>query len=157
MLSEDRKNEGLAGSMSIADNLCISKLPRFVRPSKLTKFSEELISKLGIRCQSPNQEIQSLSGGNQQKVALAKWLMLDPKVLLLDEPTRGIDVGAKFEIYDLVRRLADQGMSIILVSSELAELIGLSDRILVLSQGQLTGEFERGKVDQETLMHAMTQ
>jgi len=120
---------------------------------------EELKKVLGIKCFSINVNTETLSGGNQQKVVLAKWLLSKPEILILDEPTRGIDVGSKFEIYKLMSRLAKEGMAIVMISSELPEIIGMSDRVLVVSHGKISGEFLRnditsGNVTQKELLQS---
>ncbi len=135
MVSEDRQGEGLALSLAVADNLCLPLLPNF--PRGLDRAAAPWIDRLGIRCASPRQTVSSLSGGNQQKVALARLLAADCDLLFLDEPTRGIDVGAKAEIYALIDELARAQRAILLVSSYLPELLGLCDRIAVMSRGRL--------------------
>jgi ABC-type sugar transport system ATPase subunit len=115
------------------------------------------IAKLGIKAAGGAAAITSLSGGNQQKCIIARWLLISPKVLLLDEPTRGIDVGAKADIYALIRNLADDGMGVIMTSSELPELLTVSDRILVLCEGRLTASLPRAEASEESIMHAATQ
>ena len=120
------------------------------------RVAEEYRRSLRIKAPSVNEGVAKLSGGNQQKVVLAKWMFTDPDLLILDEPTRGIDVGAKFEIYGIIQRLADQGKGVIVISSELPELLGLSDRIYTLFEGSVTGELTRAEADQESLMKLMT-
>jgi ribose transport system ATP-binding protein len=137
LVSEDRKAEGLALSLSIADNLTLSNLPPIVTPSAQAISSETWIEKLAIRCRGPRQRVGDLSGGNQQKVALARLLYHGVDVLLLDEPTRGIDVGAKAQIYQLIDELACQGKAVLMVSSYLPELLGVCDRIAVMCKGRL--------------------
>jgi ribose transport system ATP-binding protein len=137
MVSEDRKAEGLALGLSAADNLTLSKLGLFVRPSAQQNASRKWIERLGIRCRSPWQPVGSLSGGNQQKVAVARLLHHDVDVLLLDEPTRGIDVGSKAEIYRIIDELACSGKAVLMVSSYLPELLGVCDRIAVMCRGVL--------------------
>lgn len=138
LLSEDRKDEGLAQSMSLTDNLTLSHLPRgIIFPKKLRASARQWISRLGIRTSGPAQSIANLSGGNQQKVALARLLYHDVDCLLLDEPTRGIDIASKADIYHLIDQLATQGKAILLVSSYLPELLGICDRIAVMYRGQL--------------------
>lgn len=164
MVSEDRKNYGLVLCRSIKENISLPNLSRLfrglvVRKKKENQYVEQHIKMLGIKCSSSKVATASLSGGNQQKVVLAKWLLSKPKVLILDEPTRGIDVGAKFEIYKIMVELARQGIAIILISSELPEVIGMSDRILVVSKGHITGEYLRsdilaGKVSQTNLLQS---
>lgn len=138
LLSEDRKDEGLAQSMSLADNLTLSRLPRgIIFPEKLYAIAHQWISRLNIRTSGPAQSIADLSGGNQQKVALARLLHHDVDCLLLDEPTRGIDIASKADIYHLIDQLATQGKAILLVSSYLPELLGICDRITVMYRGRL--------------------
>jgi ribose transport system ATP-binding protein len=137
MLSEDRKLEGLALNLSIADNLTLSSLPALVRPSQQRHASRQWIGRLGIRCRTPAQPVGDLSGGNQQKVAIARLLHHDVDVLLLDEPTRGIDVGSKATIYQVIDELAAAGKAVIIVSSYLPELMGICDRIAVMCKGRL--------------------
>ncbi|MBN1863511.1 MAG: sugar ABC transporter ATP-binding protein, partial [Victivallales bacterium] len=137
MLSEDRKNEGLALSLSLADNITMSKTPMFETPASRAARAEKWIKDMAIRCQGPWQQMVSLSGGNQQKVAIARLLHHDVDVLLLDEPTRGIDVGAKAMIYAIIEQLASLGKSIIIVSSYLPELMGICDRVAVMRKGRL--------------------
>lgn len=162
MVSEDRKLYGLVLCRSIKENITLPNLKKlfknlFINDRSEMQHVEEYIKTLGIKCSSHKVTAESLSGGNQQKVVIAKWLLSKPKVLILDEPTRGIDVGAKFEIYKIIVELARQGMAIILISSELPEVIGMSDRILVVSKGHITGEYLRddilsGKVTQTNLL-----
>jgi ribose transport system ATP-binding protein len=157
LITEDRKATGLLLASSIRDNLTLPSLPRIGRfgirqmPREAT-LSREGIGRLGVRCRGDGQSVGELSGGNQQKVVLGKWLATNPRILLLDEPTRGIDVGAKQEIYDVVFRLADAGMAIIVVTSELPELLLLSDRLLVMCEGRPSGMLTRAQADQEAVM-----
>jgi ribose transport system ATP-binding protein len=137
MVSEDRKVEGLALSLNIADNLTLSKLQPITTPSGQDLASRLWIDRLGIRCRSPRQQVGALSGGNQQKVALARLLHHDVDVLLLDEPTRGIDVGSKAQIYRIIDELACSGKAVLMVSSYLPELMGVCDRIAVMCRGIL--------------------
>jgi ribose transport system ATP-binding protein len=137
MVSEDRKGEGLALALTIADNLTLSNLPALTSPSAQGAASRPWVEKLGIRCRSPHQSVGDLSGGNQQKVALARLLHHDVDVLLLDEPTRGIDVGSKAEIYQAIDDLAGRGKAVLMVSSYLPELMGVCDRIAVMCRGVL--------------------
>ena len=118
--------------------------------------SELQRSSLNVKTNSVNSGVSTLSGGNQQKVVLGKWMFTEPEVLILDEPTRGIDVGAKYEIYRLIQKLADQGKAVIIVSSELPELLGISDRIYTVFEGSITGVLNRQEADQEKLMRMMT-
>ena len=150
---EDRKLQGLVLSMNIADNVNLASLPAEIRNiSAENKTAKELFDRMGIKAPSIKTMTSALSGGNQQKVVISKWLATHPKVVLLDEPTRGIDVGAKADIYRLVEQLAAQGMGVIMVSSEFPELLSVCDRILVLHEGELDAEFAYGEADEETLM-----
>ena len=115
-----------------------------------------MVKRLGVRTSGPDQTVKSLSGGNQQKIVIAKWLGIEPDILILDEPTRGVDVGAKKEIYSIVNTLAENGVSIIMVSSELPEIIGMVDRVLVMHEGKLTGEVTKEEMTQEKIMHYAT-
>jgi ribose transport system ATP-binding protein len=137
MVSEDRKIEGLALSLSIADNLTLSKLGTLVNPAAQAEASRRWIKRLAIRCREPQQPVGNLSGGNQQKVAISRLLEHGVDVLLLDEPTRGIDVGAKATIYGVIDELACEGKAVLIVSSYLPELLGICDRIAVMSKGYL--------------------
>ncbi len=154
-ITEDRKAEGLALAQSIADNMMLAV--RTVMPRRRRRSSEGLmsISELAavteLRAQGPEQEVRFLSGGNQQKVVLSKWLETNPQILIFDEPTRGIDVGAKAGIHDLIRKLARDGVAVLMISSELPELIGMSDRILVMHEGQLAGELPAGAGESEIM------
>lgn len=159
MVSEDRKTEGLALGLSIADNLTLSKLDdlgpwRFVLPSRQRAACEPWIKKIPIKCQGPEQRISGLSGGNQQKVAIARLLHADVDVLLLDEPTRGIDVGSKAQIYQLIDELATQGKAVLMISSYIPELLGTCDRIAVMSRGRLSQIRAREDWDEHRLMAA---
>ena len=141
-MSEDRKGEGLAVGLSIADNLTLSTLGRLgpagvVVRGRQNQVTTTWIERLGIRCEGPEQRVADLSGGNQQKIALGRLLLHDVDVLLLDEPTRGIDVGSKAQIYELIDRLAVAGKAILIVSSQLPELVGICDRIAVMRRGEL--------------------
>lgn len=159
MVTEDRKEMGLVLSRSIHENMTLARLPLsggnpFFSPREEAKSVADLSERLRIKMRDTRQPVQTLSGGNQQKVVLAKWLSVKPKVLILDEPTRGIDVGAKAEIYRIMSGLAKEGMAIIMVSSELPEVIGMSDRILVMGNGRIQGEFEGGQATQEMILAA---
>ncbi|MFO7342598.1 MAG: xylose ABC transporter ATP-binding protein [Bacillaceae bacterium] len=156
-VSEDRKRYGLVLGMNIIQNTTLSSLKKVMRYQLIDqtielKTAQEINDK--VKLKAPNLEIKvsQLSGGNQQKVVISKWLLNDPKVLILDEPTRGIDVGAKYEIYKIINELATQGVGIILISSELPEILGMSDRILVMAGGQITGELKRDEASQEKIM-----
>ncbi len=156
---EDRKREGLVLSLSIAANTCLTCLGRTERLGLLDAQREaalvgQFIARLRIKTPSQRQPVRYLSGGNQQKVVLAKWLATRPKVLLLDEPTRGIDINAKKEIYSLLDELVAAGLGVILVSSELPEILSVADRILVMCEGCITGEFNRAEATEEKIMKA---
>ena len=156
-LSEDRKGDGVFLDLSIAENISALDLKRvsgrfMVRRGREAALAETMRERLGIRCASVHQPVSELSGGNQQKVALAKLLAVNPRVLFVDEPTRGVDIGAKAQIYAILRDLAGQGVGIVAISSELPELIGISDRILVLHQGRIAGEVEGDDMNEETIM-----
>ncbi|GIU20943.1 MULTISPECIES: ribose ABC transporter ATP-binding protein RbsA [unclassified Shewanella] len=156
-ISEDRKGDGLLLDLSVKENMSICALAKLSTGLQLRHNDEmaevdRFIDAFNIKTPSRDARIGNLSGGNQQKVSIAKGLMTLPQVLILDEPTRGVDVGAKKEIYDLINRFKSQGMSIILVSSDMPELLGMSDRILVMHQGQISGEFDAAQADQETIL-----
>jgi ABC-type sugar transport system ATPase subunit len=160
-VTEDRKTQSLITAMSVKHNVTLAALRRFLRFNLLRRRAEDVavrqsISELRIKTPSAGAAVETLSGGNQQKVALAKCLLTKPKVLLLDEPTRGIDVGAKAEIYGLIGELAAQGAGIVMASSELPELLAMCDRIVVLSVGRLTAELSREEATQERIMEAAT-
>jgi ribose transport system ATP-binding protein len=159
IVSEDRKTEGLALGLSIADNLTLPRLQglgpwRFVLPSRQRAACEPWIAKIPIKCQGPAQRISGLSGGNQQKVAIARLLHADVDVLLLDEPTRGIDVGSKAQIYQLIDELASRGKAVLMISSYIPELLGVCDRIAVMSRGRLSETRDRQQWDEHQLMTA---
>src|SRR5207237_8385080 len=156
-VTEDRKLQGLVLGMSVRENETLASLSRvtrlgFLQLSRERAVASELTNQLGVRTPSVEQEVNNLSGGNQQKVVLAKWVATRPRILILDEPTRGIDVGAKAEVHALMTRLARDGVSILMISSELPEILGMSDRILVMRQGRLSGEFTRAQASQEAIM-----
>ena len=155
-VTEDRKRYGLLLDHPIVTNLTLAALKRLAGPDEETAVSERYAKELRIKAPTVFTIVGTLSGGNQQKVVLAKWLLTNPKVLFLDEPTRGIDVGAKQEIYAQIDRLASEGLAIVLVSSELPEVLGLADRILVLHEGRITGEFARSEATPEKVMAAAT-
>jgi ribose transport system ATP-binding protein len=152
MVSEDRKSEGLALELSVAENLTLSNLPTFVLPSDQNAAAQNWINRLGIRCRNPSQKVRDLSGGNQQKVALARLLHHDVDVLLLDEPTRGIYVGSKAEIYRIIDQLASSGKAILMVSSYLPELLGVCDRIAVMHRGNLGPARPASDLDEHRIM-----
>jgi ABC-type sugar transport system ATPase subunit len=154
---EDRKQQGLVLGMAVYENITMATLNRLTRALVIDSaqeraISERYVDQLRIRTPGIRQLVKYLSGGNQQKVVLAKWLAVHPAILILDEPTRGIDVGAKAEIHALMSQFAQQGMGVILISSELPELLGMCDRVLVMSMGTITGEFDRADFDQEKIM-----
>jgi methyl-galactoside transport system ATP-binding protein len=159
-VTEERRASGIFGILGIRENTVISSLGEFLSgpflsKKKMNEKTKEYIKRLNIKTPGTETKIRSLSGGNQQKVIFARWLLCEPTVLLLDEPTRGIDVGAKFEIYQLIGELAERGRGVILVSSEMSELLGLCDRILVMSAGKLAGVVESG-ASQEEIMSLAT-
>ncbi len=160
LITEDRQLKGLNLKASLRDNITLVNLKKFTRFKQVLQLEKENITvdeeikKLRIKTHNRNQIINTLSGGNQQKVVLSKWLLNDPEIIILDEPTRGIDIGAKAEIYRMIRQLAEQGKAIIMVSSELPEIIGLCDRVIVLYHGSISGEIDRGDFDQEKIISA---
>jgi ribose transport system ATP-binding protein len=162
-LSEDRKRFGLALGLDVEINTLLASLDHYVgalgwvQPARTRATAEGHVRSLGIKTPSLQQKVKNLSGGNQQKVVVGKWLTADSKVLIFDEPTRGIDVGAKSEIYRLLNTLAQQGKSIIMISSELPEVLRMSHRILVMCEGRITGELKAGEASQEAIMHYATQ
>ena len=163
MLTEDRRGSGIMGVLSVADNISIASLNKYVdhgfvlNTKKINDLVEENRRKMNIKTPSGKTLIKSLSGGNQQKVLIGRWLANNPDVLILDEPTRGIDVGAKYEIYCIIADLAKQGKSIIMISSEMGELIGMSDRIMVMCDGRMTGVIDGKDANQENIMALATQ
>jgi ribose transport system ATP-binding protein len=159
LVPEDRKLQGLILNMDVTRNTSLASLERiskfnFINKKKEEELSRNFIQKLNTQVKSPKMEVQKLSGGNQQKVVIAKWLATSPKILLLDEPTRGIDIGAKTEIYKLINELAEQGIGIIVVSSELPEILAVSDTILVLSESKMTAYMNRQEATEEIIMKA---
>ena len=161
-LTEDRKKEGLALGLSVEENIMLGNYPEFssktgkVDEASCAKVSDELVKTLRIKTPHLQQAALNLSGGNQQKIIIARWVCKDTDILIFDEPTRGIDVGAKLEIYELMNRLVAKGKSIIMISSELPEVLGMCDRILVMRGGRITGEVEAGSATQETIMQYAT-
>jgi ribose transport system ATP-binding protein len=156
-LTEDRKSQGLVLPLSVKENLCLSSVERFSRWGIMDTEKEEratarYVQELRIRTPSLNQKVVFLSGGNQQKVVLSKWLCSEAEVFIFDEPTRGVDVGAKAEIYQLMNRLTAAGVAIIMISSEMLEVLGMSDRILVMREGKVTGEFSAEEATQERVL-----
>lgn len=161
LVSENRKEQGLILQKDVSFNLTLVILRKIIKFIHVDRKLEDAIvkdytDKLSIKATSKNQLVKNLSGGNQQKVVIAKWLATNPKVLILDEPTRGVDVGAKAEIYSIIDMLASQGVGIIMVSSELPEIINMSDRVMVMNNGQITGILEGKQINQETIMHYAT-
>jgi ABC-type sugar transport system, ATPase component len=161
LITEDRKGEGLVADLSVRENLALPNLRflsrfGFISHRMERDFVGDSIKKLKVKVYDSGQWVSSLSGGNQQKVVIGKWLATQPKVLILDEPTRGVDIGAKREIYDLMNQLVQNGVAIIMISSELPEVLGMSDRVLVMHEGRISGEFLRENATQETIMIAAT-
>ncbi|KAB8063277.1 D-xylose ABC transporter ATP-binding protein [Janthinobacterium violaceinigrum] len=159
MVPEDRKHHGIVPDLDVGQNITLAVLEEFARATRIDGEAELAavrgeIAQLELKTASPSLPITSLSGGNQQKAVLAKMLLTRPRVLILDEPTRGVDVGAKYEIYKLMLALADRGVAIIMVSSELAEVLGVSDRVLVMGEGRLRGDFINDGLSQETVLAA---
>ena len=160
-ITEDRKTEGLLLEKSIAENIEIANLGKVSSKSVLSKSKGAALVKKGIeefriKCFGPEHECGNLSGGNQQKVVLAKWIYTDPKILILDEPTRGVDIGAKKEIYNVINEMAAKGVAVIMVSSELPEVLGMSDRIMVVHEGHVTGIIDGAQADQAKVMTLAT-
>ncbi|WP_420490328.1 sugar ABC transporter ATP-binding protein [Neobacillus drentensis] len=160
-VTEDRKGEGLVLDLSVKENIALPNLNDIaskgvISKQKENKLVKEMIQKLRIKTSSPSLSVKSLSGGNQQKVVFGKWLGIKPKLLILDEPTRGVDIGAKKEIYEIMNELTNEGVTILMISSELPEILGMSDRILVMHEGKLVTELTRQEATQETIMHAAT-
>jgi len=159
-VTEDRKGSGLVLIDTIQNNITLTDLNRLSKFGVLNKNREHIVSlekrkSLNIKCTSVYQKAVNLSGGNQQKVVLSKWIQIQPDILILDEPTRGIDVGAKFEIYTIINTLVAQGMSIVLISSEMPEVLGMSDRVYVMNKGRICGEFDAKELSQEDVMRCI--
>jgi ribose transport system ATP-binding protein len=158
LVPEDRKSQGVLLSLSLRKNLTMTDLKKFSRGPGIIKEglereeSRKLMHVLGIRARNTEVRVEQLSGGNQQKVVLAKWLGRTCRVIIMDEPTRGIDIGAKAEIYRLINDLAEKGISVVMVSSEMMELMGMCDRILVMHEGRINGELERSRFSEESIM-----
>ncbi len=162
-ITEDRKTEGLLLEESIEKNVSLTNLGRISGKGRVVISREKerglvtkAIEELHIRCFGPGHECVNLSGGNQQKVVFAKWIYTEPRILILDEPTRGVDIGAKKEIYSTINQLAEKGVAIIMVSSELPEVLGMSDRIMVVREGMVRGIINQGEADQEKIMTLAT-
>jgi putative multiple sugar transport system ATP-binding protein len=161
-VTEDRKGNGLFLLQDIKNNISAGNLKGIssngiINENEEIKVAEEYRTSLGIKTPSIQQLTGNLSGGNQQKVSLGKWLFVSPKLLILDEPTRGIDVGAKYEIYTVMNELINKGMSIIMISSELGEILGMSDRVYVMAEGEIKGEMSSEEASQENIMELATQ
>ncbi|MEW4561325.1 sugar ABC transporter ATP-binding protein [Bremerella sp. JC770] len=161
LVPEDRKQQGLVLPMDVGQNTSLPGLHRlsyfsWVDPRKEQQLADDMVRRMRVKTPSTRQIIQYLSGGNQQKVVIAKWLAMNPKILLLDEPTRGIDVGAKHEIYELMEELARKGVAILFVSSEMEEILGMADRVLVMHEGARSGELSRDQLSEEAVMHLAT-
>ena len=161
-VTEDRKGDGLFLLQDIKSNISVANVQSIatngiVNDNEEIKVAEEYKSSLRIKANSLEQIVGKLSGGNQQKVSLGKWLFVGPKLLILDEPTRGIDVGAKFEIYSVMNKLIEEGLSIIMISSELGEVLGMSDRVYVMADGENKGELPIKEANQEKIMQLATQ
>lgn len=161
LVPEDRQAQGLILALSVRDNLTMVNLRDdssfgLVDDAKLDRDARRMIDGLSIRVASMDQPARLLSGGNQQKVVIGKWLLAESRVLILDEPTRGIDVGAKNEIYELMNELTGRGVAIVMISSDLREVLGMSDRILVMRDGRITGEVSKEGATQERIMHLAT-
>jgi putative multiple sugar transport system ATP-binding protein len=160
-VTEDRKGEGLILIQDIKKNISIANINSLaikgiIDENKEINIANQYKDDLTIKAPSVEQLLGNLSGGNQQKVSLGKWLFTKPNILILDEPTRGIDVGAKYEIYSIINKLVDEGMSIIMISSELPEILGMSDRIYVVAHGQITGELDAKDATQDKIMELAT-
>jgi ribose transport system ATP-binding protein len=157
LVPEDRKRSGLVLEFPIVDNVTLANMKNFSRFGLADRPSERAMAErqkggLQIRTPSVDVEVRSLSGGNQQKVVLARWLSMAPRLLIFDEPTRGIDVGAKSEIYQLMRNLSDEGVGILMISSDMEEVIGVSDRVAVMHEGRIAGELARDQVSEPAIM-----
>jgi len=157
LIPEDRKQHGILSEMTVKQNISFSALPNLnifgvIRGREEERIANEFKGKLSIKTPDLDRKVKNLSGGNQQKVVLSKWLATQCKVLLFDEPTRGIDVGAKQEIYELIKELAEEGRGIVYISSELPELLGMCDRIIVMREGAITGSFKKGEATQDKIL-----
>ena len=162
LVTEDRRQSGIFGVLSITDNVSVASLKSYtnaiglLQEGKIKTIVDQEIKSLNVRTPSRDTLIQNLSGGNQQKVILSRWLVTSPEVFILDEPTRGIDVGAKYEIYEIINALAKQGKSIILISSEMSEIIGMSNRVMVMCEGEISGFLDQKEATQENIMSLAT-
>jgi methyl-galactoside transport system ATP-binding protein len=159
MITEDRRGTGILGCLSIADNVSISSLDQYLHygiklnKKKIEQLVKDNVAKLSIKTPSSKTLIQSLSGGNQQKVLISRWLANNPDILIMDEPTRGIDVRAKNEIYNVIYDLAKSGIAVVVVSSELPEVLGVSDRIMVMREGRISGELVHTEANEVKALH----
>ncbi|MEM7385280.1 MAG: sugar ABC transporter ATP-binding protein, partial [Verrucomicrobiota bacterium] len=158
---EDRKEQGVIVEMAIQDNVVMAGINRyqtagFVRSGQHREVAESAKERLNIKTPTVSKEVGLLSGGNQQKVVLAKWISLEPKVFLLDEPTRGIDIGSKTEIYEVIEKMADEGAAVLFISSELEEILRVADRVLVMHEGRLSGQLNRSEMSEESIMQLAT-
>jgi len=156
-LAENRKSQGLLVNQSIKVNTTLTALGKvtnhgFIRRKYENQQVESLLQKISTRYGTLGDEVNSLSGGNQQKISFAKWIWADCKCIIFDEPTRGVDVGAKVEIYDIINRLAEQGTAVIIVSSEMTEIIGTCDRAIIMSQGRITGDLKKEELTEDTII-----
>ena len=161
-LTEDRKSAGLILIDDIKNNISLAAMKKIssnfvIDSNREIQVAEEYRKKLNIKTPSILQKTGNLSGGNQQKVMLSRWIFADPDVLILDEPTRGIDVGAKYEIYTIINKLAAEGKAIIIISSELPEILGMSDRVYVMNEGRIVGELDKANASQESIMRCIMQ
>ena len=162
-VTEDRKNVGLVLSNTLRMNITLANLARTsiinlqIDKDKEIQFADEYKSRFGVKCTSIEQHADSLSGGNQQKLLLAKWMFTEPDIMILDEPTRGIDVGAKYDIYNIINGLVTQGKSVLLISSDMPELLGMCDRIYIMNEGSIVGEMDREEANQEAIMERILQ
>ena len=157
LVPEDRKKHGIIGGMTVLDNLTLSTIGKLTRNAAIDrkaqrKYAQDQVDALGIKTPGLMQKVKNLSGGNQQKVILGRWLGANPEIFIFDEPTRGIDVGAKAEIYKLMTQLVEEGKSIIMISSEMSELLGMSDRLIILAKGRYTGSLDANEFSQETVL-----
>ena len=158
---EDRKRHGLVLEMSVRENTSLARLRQDQKVGMIdfrgeAKLAEKTIKKMNVKTPHAEQIVQYLSGGNQQKVVLGKWLAMNPRLLLLDEPTRGIDIGSKQEIYRLMEELAASGVAVLFVSSEMEEVLGMADRALIMHEGAITGELSRDQLSEEAIMQLAT-
>jgi inositol transport system ATP-binding protein len=158
LLTEDRKDTGLFLMLDILENMQLAVISSdhvkggLVQEGKVAQLCDEMSQALRVKTPNMQERIENLSGGNQQKVLIGRWLLTKPKILILDEPTRGIDVGAKAEIHKLITRLAGEGVAVLMISSEMPEVLGMSDRVMVMHEGRVTGILDRSDADQVSIM-----